>query len=54
MFRPALVFECRKLHNIPVMRVFLGLVVAICGLWTSAQQGKMASKAISAGGNLST
>src|SRR6266478_5580371 len=32
------------------MRVFLGLVVAICGLWTSAQQGKMASKAISAGG----
>ena len=32
------------------MRVLLGLVVAICGLWTSAQQGKMASKPISAGG----
>src|SRR2546421_2245311 len=32
------------------MRVLLGLVVAICGLWTSAQQGKMPSKPISAGG----
>src|SRR6266480_3538665 len=31
------------------MRVFLGLVVAICGLWASAQQ-KMASQPISAGG----
>ena len=51
MFSFTLVFECRRLDNIRAMLVLLGLVmVAICGIWISTRQGKIAVKPFSASG----